>query len=71
MGFGLGFSVMQSPAGAQTLGNPGRVCLGRGGQHGVVDRSGGRSHRHLQLMPSSSYPVRRELRVLTDAALID
>ena len=39
VGFGLGFSVMQSPARAHILGTPGRVRLGRGRQHGVLDRS--------------------------------
>ena len=71
VGFGLGFSVMQSPARAQILGIAGRVRVGRGGQHGVLDRPA----EDLivifmtQLMPSSTYPLRRELRVLTYAAL--
>ena len=74
MGFGLGFSVMQSPARAQVLGTPGDVRVGRRGEHGVLDRSRRRSSIVIfmtQLMPSSSYPLRRELRVLTYAALVD
>ena len=47
--------------------------MGRRREHGVLDRPG----EDLivifmtQLMPSSSYPLRRELRVLTYAALVD
>ncbi len=47
MGFGLGFSVMQSPVRAHILGTRGRVRVGRGGQHGVLDRPGRGPDRDL------------------------
>jgi CubicO group peptidase (beta-lactamase class C family) len=73
VGFGLGFSVMQSPARAQILGTPGEYAWGGAastafwidpGEDLIVISM-------TQLMPSSSYPLRRELRVLSYAALID
>ena len=73
VGFGLGFSVMQDPSRAQILGTPGEFAWGGAASTAFwVD-----PHEDLivifmtQLMPSSSYPLRRELRTLTYAALID
>jgi CubicO group peptidase (beta-lactamase class C family) len=73
MGFGLGFSVMQSPARAQILGTPGEYAWG-----GAASTSFWIDPAEdvivilmTQLMPSSSYPLRRELRVLAYAALTD
>jgi CubicO group peptidase (beta-lactamase class C family) len=73
VGFGLGFSVMLDPTRAQILGTPGEYAWGGAASTAFwVD-----PHEDLivifmtQLMPSSSYPLRRELRTLTYAALID
>jgi CubicO group peptidase (beta-lactamase class C family) len=73
VGFGLGFSVMLDPTRAQLLGTPGEYAWGGAASTAFwVD-----PHEDLivifmtQLMPSSSYPLRRELRTLTYAALID
>ncbi len=73
VGFGLGFSVMQSPARAQILGTPGEYAWGGAASTAFwVDPVEDLIVVFMtQLMPSSSYPLRRELRVLTYAALID
>ena len=73
VGFGLGFSVQQSPARAQILGSPGEFAWGGAASTAfwndppedliVIFKT--------QIMPSSSYPLRRELRVLTYASLVD
>lgn len=71
IGFGLGFSVMLDPARAQILGTPGEVSWG-----GVASTSFWIDPDEdmavvllAQLVPSSALPLRRELRVLTYAAL--
>ena len=68
VGFGLGFSVTQSPARAQVPA-PGRARLGRRGEHGVLDRPRGRPHRHLHdaahavvLVPAAPGAARAHLR---------
>ncbi len=73
IGFGLGFAVMLNPPKSQSMGSPGD--FGWGGmastafwidpveRHGVVFLT--------QLMPSSQYPIRNELRILTYQAIID
>lgn len=73
VGFGLGFSVMQAPSRAQILGTSGEYAWG-----GAASTAFWVDPREelivifmTQLMPSSSYPLRRELRTLTYAALID
>jgi len=73
MGFGLGFSVMQSPARAQILGTPGEFAWGGAASTAFwVDPAEDLIVIFMtQLMPSASYPLRRELRVLTYAALTD
>ncbi|HEV8438006.1 MAG TPA: serine hydrolase domain-containing protein [Methylomirabilota bacterium] len=73
VGFGLGFSVMQSPARAQILGTPGEYAWGGAASTAFwIDPVEDLIVIFMtQLMPSSSYPLRRELRVLTYAALID
>jgi CubicO group peptidase (beta-lactamase class C family) len=73
VGFGLGFSVMQSPARAQILGTPGEYAWGGAASTAFwIDPAEDLIVIFMtQLMPSSSYPLRRELRVLTYAALID
>ncbi len=73
VGFGLGFSVMQSPARAQILGTPGEHAWGGAASTAFwIDPAEELIVIFMtQLMPSSSYPLRRELRVLTYAALIE
>lgn len=73
VGFGLGFSVAQSPARAQILGSPGEFAWGGAASTAFwIDPAEDLTVIFMtQLMPSSSYPLRRELRVLTYAALID
>jgi CubicO group peptidase (beta-lactamase class C family) len=73
VGFGLGFSVMQSPARAQILGTPGEYAWGGAASTAFwIDPAEDLIVIFMtQLMPSSSYPLRRELRVLTYASLID
>jgi CubicO group peptidase (beta-lactamase class C family) len=73
IGFGLGFSVMLDPAKASVMGTPGEYAWG--GYAGTafwVDPLEDMTVIFLtQLIPSSAYPIRRELRVLTYQALID
>jgi CubicO group peptidase (beta-lactamase class C family) len=71
VGFGLGFSVMQSPARAQILGTPGEHAWGGAASTAFwIDPAEDVIVIFMtQLMPSSSYPLRRELRVLSYAAL--
>jgi CubicO group peptidase (beta-lactamase class C family) len=73
VGFGLGLSVMQSPARAQILGTPGEYAWGGAASTAFwVDPAEDLIVIFMtQLMPSSTYPLRRELRVLTYGALID
>jgi len=73
VGFGLGFSVLQSPVRAQVLGTPGEYAWGGAASTAFwIDPGEDVIAIFLtQLMPSSSYPLRRELRTLTYAALID
>jgi len=73
VGFGLGFSVMQSPARAHILGTAGEYAWGGAASTAFwIDPAEDLTVIFMtQLMPSSSYPLRRELRVLTYAALTD
>ncbi len=73
VGFGLGFSVMLDPARAQIVGTPGEVAWGGAASTAFwVDPAEELAVVLLtQLSPSSTYPIRRELRVLTYAALVD
>jgi len=73
VGFGLGFSVMQSPPRAHILGTPGEFAWGGAASTAFwIDPAEDLIVIFMtQLMPSSSYPLRRELRVLTYAALVD
>jgi CubicO group peptidase (beta-lactamase class C family) len=73
IGFGLGFSVMLDPARAQILGTPGECAWGGAASTAFwVDPAEELAVIMLtQLMPSSTYPIRRELRVMTYAAMID
>jgi CubicO group peptidase (beta-lactamase class C family) len=71
IGFGLGFSVMLDPARAQILGTPGEVAWGGAASTAFwIDPEEEMAVVLLtQLMPSSTYPIRRELRVLTYQAV--
>ncbi len=71
IGFGLGFSVMLDPAKAQILGTPGEVAWGGAASTAFwIDPAEDLFVIMLtQLMPSSTWPIRRELRVLTYAAI--
>ena len=73
IGFGLGFSVMLDPARAQIVGTPGECAWGGAASTAFwVDPAENLAVVFLtQLSPSSTHPVRRELRVLTYAALVD
>jgi len=73
IGFGLGFSVMLDPAKAQVIGSPGEHAWGGAASTAFwIDPMEDMSVIFLtQLMPSSTYPLRRELRVLTYQALIE
>ncbi len=73
VGFGLGFSVMQSPVRAHILGTAGEFAWGGAASTAFwIDPEEDLIVIFMtQLMPSSSYPLRRELRVLTYAALTD
>jgi CubicO group peptidase (beta-lactamase class C family) len=73
VGFGLGFSVMRDPAKAHILGTPGEYAWGGAASTAFwVDPAEDLIVIFMtQLMPSSSYPLRRELRILTYAALVD
>jgi CubicO group peptidase (beta-lactamase class C family) len=64
---------MQSPARAQVLGTPGEYAWGGAASTAFwVDPAEDLIVIFMtQLMPSSTYPLRRELRVLTYGALID
>jgi len=73
IGFGLGFAVVLDPAKAELLCSPGEHYWGGAAstafwidlQEDLI------AILMTQLMPSSSYPIRRELRVLVNQAIID
>ncbi len=73
IGFGLGVSVMLDPARAQIMGSPGEYAWGGAASTAFwVDPAEELIVVLLtQLVPSSAYPLRRELRVLTYQALVD
>jgi CubicO group peptidase (beta-lactamase class C family) len=73
IGFGLGMSVVIDPAKSKILGTPGEYAWGGYASTAFfVDPKEDVTVIFLtQLIPSSAYPIRRELRVLTYQALID
>jgi CubicO group peptidase (beta-lactamase class C family) len=73
IGFGLGFSVTIDPAKAHILGSPGEYAWGGAASTAFwCDPQEDMAVVLLtQLMPSSTYPIRRELRVLTYQAIVD
>ncbi len=72
IGFGLGVSVVLDPAKARILGSPGEYAWGGMASTAFwIDPAEDLLVLLLtQLMPSSTYPIRRELRVLTYQALL-
>ncbi len=73
IGFGLGVSVMLNPAKAKVMGSPGEYAWGGYASTAFwVDPQEDMTVIFLtQLIPSSAYQIRRQLRVLTYQALID
>jgi len=73
IGFGLGFSVMIDPAKAHIVGTPGEYAWGGAASTAFwCDPKEDMAVVLLtQLMPSSTYPIRRELRVLAYQAIVD
>lgn len=73
IGFGLGFAVLLDPAKAQLLGTPGEFYWGGAASTAFfVSPAEDLAVVFLtQLRPSSSYPIRRELRIATYAAITD
>jgi CubicO group peptidase (beta-lactamase class C family) len=73
VGFGLGFAVLLDPTRSQTLGTPGEYYWG-----GAASTAFFVSPEEdlimvflTQLQPSSSYPIRRELRIAIHQAITD
>ena len=73
IGFGLGFSVLLDPARAQIVGSAGEFAWGGAASTSFLCDPQEQMAGVLmtQLMPSSSYPIRRELRVLAYQAIED
>ena len=73
IGFGLGFAVLLDPARAQIVGTPGEYYWGGAASTAFfVSPADDLAMLFLtQLMPSSSYPIRRELRQVIYGALED
>ena len=73
VGFGLGGHVLLDPAAAQILGSAGE--FGWGGAASTVFWVDPLEEMTVifltQLMPSSSYPIRRQLRILANQAIVD
>jgi CubicO group peptidase (beta-lactamase class C family) len=73
IGFGLGFAVLLDPAVAQVVGTPGEFYWGGAASTAFfVSPSEDLVMLFLtQLMPSSSYPIRRELRAAIYQAIVE
>ena len=73
VGFGLGFAVMLDPAKAQVVGSPGEYSWG--GAASTIFWIGPEEDLMViqltQLLPSSTYPLRRELKALVYGAIVD
>ena len=72
-GFGLGFSVLQDPMAAATLGSKGEYAWGGAASTAFwVDPAEQITCIFMtQLLPSSTYPLRTQLRQLVYSALVD
>ncbi len=73
IGFGLGVSVVVDPTKAQVMASKGEYAWGGMASTAFwIDPAEDMSVIFLtQLIPSSAYPIRRELRVLVNQALVD
>ena len=73
VGFGLGFSVLLDPAATHTLGSPGEFAWGGAASTAFwVDPVEDLTVVFMtQLLPSSTYPLRSQLRQLVYSALVD
>ncbi len=73
IGFGLGFSIMLDPARAQIIGSPGEYAWGGAASTAFwCDPKEDMAVVLLtQLLPSSTYPIRKELRVLAYQAIAE
>ena len=73
IGFGLGFSVMLDPARAQIIGSAGEFSWGgMASTNFWCDPAEDLAAVLMtQLVPSSTYPIRRELRVLAYQSIVD
>ena len=73
VGFGLGFSVVLDPVATHTLGSAGEFAWGGAASTGFwVDPAEGITAVFMtQLLPSSTYPLRPQLRQLVYSALVD
>jgi CubicO group peptidase (beta-lactamase class C family) len=73
VGFGLGFSVAQDPMATQVISSPGEYAWGGAASTLFwIDPVEELTVIGLtQLMPSSAYPIRQELKALIYAALVD
>jgi CubicO group peptidase (beta-lactamase class C family) len=72
-GFGLGFSVLMDQRLAQISGSPGQYAWGGAASTAfwIDPREQLITIFMTQLLPSSTYPVRRELQTLVNAAIVD
>jgi CubicO group peptidase (beta-lactamase class C family) len=73
VGFGLGFSVVQDPAAYRTLVSPGEMAWGGAASTAFwIDPAEEVCAIFMtQLLPSSTYPLRTQLRQLVYQALVD
>ncbi|MDP9101671.1 MAG: beta-lactamase family protein [Actinomycetota bacterium] len=73
LGFGLGFGVLLDPVAARLPGSPGEFTWGGAASTAffVDPVEELTAHFFTQLLPSSTYPVRTELRQLVYASLVD
>ena len=73
VGFGLGFSVVDNPVKTKVLGTPGEFAWGGAASTAFwVDPAEGITALFLtQLLPSSTHPIRTQLKQLVYQALID
>jgi CubicO group peptidase (beta-lactamase class C family) len=73
VGFGLGFAILLDPVRAHIVGSPGEYSWGGAASTTFwVDPQEDLIVVFMtQLIPSTTYPLRRELRTLTYAALVD
>ena len=72
VGFGLGFAITMDPAKTQVAGSPGGLNWGGLRPPRWIDPAEEIIAIFMtQFMPSSAYPIRRELRTIMNAAITD